>query len=276
MRVASFNLFSGRALAGGIVEAARVRSAVAALDADVVGLQEVDRAQSRSQGLDLTALAAQALGVGTQGWRFAPALIGTPGQTWVAAADGQQVDAAAPAYGVGLVSRLPVREWRVIRLPSAPVRSPVLVPSQRRPGRPRAVWLPDEPRVGLVAVVDAPGVGLMTVATTHLSFVPAWNLLQLRRLVRVLERLPHPVLLLGDLNIPGGLPRLAAPGWLSLARTKTWPAPQPRVQFDHLLAHGQGLPPVTRVQALELAVSDHRALVVDLGEAAGGPALTPE
>ena len=37
----------------------------------------------------------------------------------------------------------------------------------------------DEPRVLLAAVVDAP-FGRLTIATTHLSFVPGWNVWQLR------------------------------------------------------------------------------------------------
>jgi len=266
VRLATFNLFSGRTLADGSVDPARLTAAIRRLDADVVGLQEVDRAQPRSGGADLAAQVADAAGVGPDGWRFEPALLGTPGEQWEPATEMSSTDPALPAYGVALVSRLPVRAWHVIRLASAPLRSPVLVPSQKRPGRPTAVLLPDEPRVGLAAVVEAPGIGLMTVASTHLSFVPGWNVVQLRRLTQALAALPGPTVLLGDLNLPGRLPLLGARGWRSLApRTRTWPSPAPRVQFDHVLARGEGLPPVTRVEDLQLEISDHRALVVQLG-----------
>ncbi len=73
--------------------------------------------------------------------------------------------------------------------------------------------------------------------TTHLSFVPGYNVRQLRALVRWVARMPGPVFLLGDLNLPGALPRLVT-GWRQLARQPTYPAYGPRVQFDHVLAHG--------------------------------------
>jgi len=265
VRLATFNLFSGRSLDDGQVEASRLRAAIRRLGADVVGVQEADRDQPRSGGRDLTAEVADEMGVTHPDWRFAPALLGTPGGDWrpaVGAGEGQ--DPAVPAYGVGLVCRLPVLAWHVVPLPSAPLRSPILVPTAPA-GRPRPVWLPDEPRVGLAAVVATP-FGQMTVATTHLSFVPGWNLVQLRRLARALVLLPQPAVLLGDLNLPGGLPRLAARGWRSLAAAKTWPVGAPRVQFDHVLARGI-LPAVTGVCAPALPVSDHRALAVDLADA---------
>ncbi|MBW3609862.1 MAG: GIY-YIG nuclease family protein [Actinobacteria bacterium] len=58
----------------------------------------------------------------------------------------------------------------------------------------------------------------MTIATTHLSFVPLWNGKQLRTLTGELGRLPGPRVLLGDLNMPPPFPR-ALTGWRPLART---------------------------------------------------------
>jgi endonuclease/exonuclease/phosphatase family metal-dependent hydrolase len=250
VRLATLNLLHGRSLSDGQVVADRLARAVRQLDADVLGLQEVDRGQPRSDGRDLTAEVAAA--TGAEDWRFVPALTGTPGEQWQAAADGDE----GPAYGVGLVSRLPVRSWHVVRLPAAPVRSPVLLPGTRS-----VLWLRDEPRVGLAAVVDGP-LGTMTVATTHLSFVPGWNGVQLRRLVAALRGLPRPVVLLGDLNMPPPFPRLLT-GWRPLARVPTYPATGPRVQLDHVLAHGE-LPTVLAVETPSLAVSDHAALLVEL------------
>jgi endonuclease/exonuclease/phosphatase family metal-dependent hydrolase len=287
VRLASVNLLHGLSLDDGRVEAGRLRAAARSLAADVLGLQEVDRGQPRSHRLDLTAEVAAA--TGAVAWRFEPAIIGTPGGRWRPAVDGDggacaagptdrtgagaaggagatdgadAADGAVQAYGVGLVSRLPVRRWVTVRLPAAPVRSPVPVPGARR----RMLWLPDEPRVALGAVVDT-GAARFTVVTTHLSFVPGWNARQLRRLVRALRRqpepLPTPILLLGDLNLPGRLPALLS-GWRPLApEVRTYPAPQPRWQLDHLLAHGPA-PTVTAARAEQLPVSDHRALVVDL------------
>ena len=257
MRLATFNLLNGTSLATGRVSTDLLAQSVQTLRPDVLGLQEVDRGQPRSQGADLTRSVAAAMGVEDEPdrWRFAPALIGTPGGVWRAAVDDDR-DETAAAYGVGLVSRWPVRSWHVTRLAAARVRSPVLLP-----GTKRVIWIRDEPRVGLAAVVETP-LGPVTVATTHLSFVPGWNGAQLRTLTAALGQLPSPRVLLGDLNMPPPLPALLT-RWRALARTPTYPAWRPRVQLDHVLASGD-LPPVSSVETPELPVSDHRALLVAL------------
>ena len=257
MRLASFNILHGRSLSDGLVHIERLTSACASLEADVLGMQEVDRHQARSDGRDQTAMVAEA--VDAVAWRFEPAIVGEPGGVWRAARDGDAGDTAESSYGVGLISRLPVRSWHVVRLAAAPVRSPVYATGSRR-----VLLLRDEPRVGLAAEVETPA-GVMTIATTHLSFVPGWNAMQLRRLTRILRRrtpAAQPCILMGDLNLPGPVARWAS-GWRSLARLKTFPAPEPRLQIDHALAQGR-VPPVRAVRALALPVSDHRALVVDL------------
>lgn len=265
VRLATFNVLHGRSLTDGEVDVGRLRDAVAAIDADVLGLQEVDRDQSRSHGLDLTAEAAKAMG---GDGRFAAAILGTPGEKWRPAGD-DDPDRPGPAYGIGLVSRLPVRRWLVTRLPAAPVRSPILIPGPTR----RVMWLRDEPRVLLAAVLETPD-GPVTVANTHLSFVPGWNGAQLRRAVRALRALPGPRVLLGDLNLPGPLPRWLT-GWEPLAALATYPAPDPRVQLDHILGQGAGLGRPVAAGAPELPLSDHRALVVDLGTARGDGITAP-
>jgi endonuclease/exonuclease/phosphatase family metal-dependent hydrolase len=255
VRLASFNILNGRSLSDGEVDVGRLRDAVKLLDADVLGLQEVDRAQARSHGLDLTAEVAAAMD--GQG-RFAPAILGTPGERWRPARDADPP--TGPAYGIALVTRLPVTRWLVTRLPSAPVRSPILIPGPQR----KVLWLRDEPRVLIAAVLRTPA-GPMTVANTHLSFVPGWNGAQLRRAARAVRGLPAPRVLLGDLNLPGALPRWLT-GWTPLAAALTFPTEDPRVQLDHVLGHGSGLPAVAGAGAREMALSDHRALIVDLGE----------
>jgi len=257
MRLASFNVLHGRSLADGLVSTPRLVEACAALAADVLCLQEIDRGQTRSGGVDQTAAIAEATGAAD--WRFEPALIGEPGATWRAAVDDDRARGAqaGAGYGVGLVSRLPVRTWHVVRLRAAQVRAPVAVPG----GRGRFILLPDEPRVALAAEVDAPS-GPMLVATTHLSFVPVWNLVQLRRVTRALAAVGPPCVLMGDLNVPGSLPARAT-GWRALARIRTYPGAKPSMQIDHALGRGR-LPDVAAVSALELPLSDHRALVVDL------------
>ncbi|MBQ0893363.1 endonuclease/exonuclease/phosphatase family protein [Micromonospora sp. U56] len=259
MRLATFNLLHGRSLTDGLVDPDRLTAAVQTLDADILALQEVDRDQSRSGNLDLTAIAARALDAPEH--RFAAAVVGTPGEQFRPLRhddDGH----GEPCYGVGLVSRHPVRSWQVTRLRPAPVRSPIYVPG---PGG-GLILLRDEPRVVLAAILDTPH-GPLTVAATHLSFVPGWNAHQLRRVVRALRTLPAPRILLGDLNLPAGAARLLS-GWRPLGRRPTYPAAAPRVQLDHILADRHGLdrlPPVTAVGTPLSTISDHRPLVVDLG-----------
>jgi endonuclease/exonuclease/phosphatase family metal-dependent hydrolase len=255
VRLATFNLLHGRSLSDGTVHADRVAAAVADLDADVLGLQEVDRAQPRSGLLDLTAIAADALHAPVH--RFAAAVVGTPGEIWQPWRSDD--DNQHPLYGIALISRYPVLRWQITRLPGAPVRSPVYVPQGG------LLLLKDEPRVLLAAVLQTPR-GPMTVATTHLSFVPGWNLRQLRHAVRALRALPAPRVLLGDLNMPAAVAR-AVTGWKPLGRSATYPSPSPRAQLDHILADPRGaarLGRVVQVSTPHPAVSDHRPLIVQL------------
>jgi endonuclease/exonuclease/phosphatase family metal-dependent hydrolase len=259
VRVATFNLLHGRSLADGTVDESALRAAAATLDSDVLGMQEVDRSQPRSHLVDQTAVVADALGA--RHWRFVPALCGTPGndRRWTATSDADDYDPASnqPTYGVGLVSRLPVRSWHVRRFGPAPIGMPLMVPGSRG-----LTHVHDEPRVGVAAVLDGPS-GPLTVMTAHLSFMPGWNVLQLRSLARWARDFPGPRLLIGDFNLPGALPRVTT-RWAQLARAATYPSWRPRVQFDHVLADGIDESAVRDVQVLRLGVSDHCALAVDL------------
>jgi endonuclease/exonuclease/phosphatase family metal-dependent hydrolase len=257
LRIATFNLLHGRSLEHLEVRESDLRAAAAAIDADVLGLQEVDRLQERSSSVDQAAVVADVLGA--EHWRFVPALTGTPGRaaTWTASLDDDGDVTQGPSYGVALVSRLPVREWHVRRFAPAPVTMPLMVPGSRGLTR-----IPDEPRVALAAVVEGPR-GPLTVMTAHLSFVPGWNVAQLRALTRWALSMPAPRLLAGDFNLPGAVSRRAS-RWVQLARVATYPSYRPRVQFDHVLSQGVPESSVRDVQALRLPVSDHCALRVDL------------
>lgn len=248
MRLATFNILNGRTPGDHDVDPERFAAAVAALDADVLALQEVDRAQPRSGGLDLTALAAEA--TGARHHRFVAAMTGTP-DAWVPA-DGREDD-TSPAYGNALLSRHPVTDWRVVRLPGLPGAVPY-----RWPGAPRPSWVRDEARVAVVAEVDSP-LGPLRVTATHLSFLAPSSGRQLRGL---LTEVQHTDVLLGDLNMrPARVARLTRMRPLVTART--FPVDAPVRQLDHVLAGDDRLR-ATRAEALALPVSDHRALVVDV------------
>jgi endonuclease/exonuclease/phosphatase family metal-dependent hydrolase len=253
VRLATFNILHGRSLADGRVDVNRFADAVKELDADLLALQEVDRDQPRSHLADLTAVAAGAMGAIDS--QFAAAIAGTPGATWTAATGHEQPGAAA--YGIALLSRYPVRQWQVVRMPTIPFRFPMWLPVPRK-----VMVVKEEPRAALVAVVDTPR-GRLTVVNTHLSFVPGWNRVQLRRLRRDLTAFPGPLVLMGDLNMTPPTPA-AVTGWRPLAEALTFPAAAPDRQLDHVLLRGE-IGSVTGTSAPELTLSDHRALVVDVG-----------
>lgn len=253
MRLTTWNLFHGRSPGDGRVDPGRLGAEVAALGSDVLALQEVDRGQPRSGGLDLTELAAEAMGAEYR--RFVPTVVGQPGLQWRPATE-EDADAPAGLYGVSLLSRFPVESWHLLRLEPAPLLRPPV------PVMGTVWWLRDEPRAVLAARLRTPA-GALTVACTHLSFVPGWNVRQLRRAAQWLRALPGPTVLLGDLNLPVGLARRAS-GFAVLARSVSYPAGRPRLQLDHALGRGP-LPPVRRSWVRREAVSDHLALSVELG-----------
>lgn len=299
MRFTTFNVLHGRAVADGRAVAGpageapageALATAVASLDADVLALQELDRLQQRSGLADQPLVAAKALGAAQ--WRYASALHGcpAPGRGWAPdpRVPGLRVygpDGAAPgdvpSHGIALLTRLPVRDWRVRRLAPAPVGMPLRVV-----GRAGLTMVRDQPRAALAAVVEGRR-GPFTVAAVHLSFVPGWNVRQLAAVRRWIADLPRPQLLLGDLNLVGALPQLVLsaavtaagrsssgrplPGWRDLARARTYPSHRPVVQFDRLLATGIPRDAVRAVSTPVTPISDHRPLVVDLALDLFGP-----
>ncbi|NIZ91482.1 endonuclease [Kineosporiaceae bacterium B12] len=269
LRLATVNAASGRDLRDGKLSSDRMAAAVAGLGADVVAVQEVDHLLPRSGGTDQAALVAAACAAGGPAWqhRFAAAVHGTPGSrdTFRTA---ERTLATEPSYGIALATRFPVLQWHELRMAPARAQLPVVLPA----GAPqRVLWVPDEQRVALAAVVQTPA-GALTVISTHLSFSPARAVVQLRQLKAWSQSLPRPLVLMGDLNLPGPLaPRTS--GWTSLVRAKTFPSPAPRVQLDHVLAdalHWQ----VTDARSERVGGSDHRALVVDLALPLVGEAVT--
>ena len=277
MRVATWNLLHGIALTAQDSPPSLAQVA-SELKADLIGLQEVDRSQPRSNFEHQTQIVAVAMEL--PHWIFAPALIGTPGESWETANDlhvdqngnanqngnaHQLPDDSRPQYGVGLASRYPIENLSVMRFKAAPISLPLLIPGNPKP---QVIKVADEPRVAIIADINTP-TGVVTVATTHLSFVPGFNVKQLRQLAKEVALRKNPALIFGDFNLPGKFSKFVTK-WDALASLPTYPTFKPRVQFDHILASGYSQEIVTQTrnsaQALALPISDHCALVVEVPE----------
>ena len=88
-------------------------------DFDVIALQEVDVQQSRSGLGNQIADVAEVLGA--KHWAFAPSMYGTPGEKWHGVKDDIVFDNTSSLpneamYGIGIVSKVPVKRWHRINL----------------------------------------------------------------------------------------------------------------------------------------------------------------
>lgn len=221
---------------------------VAGLDADVVAVQEADRALARSGGVHQVAWLGEHLGYEHA---FAPALIGDPDSSWTLVGR----DPGGGAYGVGLLSRHPLAGVRRRRLPGGGAGRRSRRPAQGKPGWDR------EPRVALTAVVATPA-GQVRVTATHLSYLPWRGIVQLRAAASDAAG-GGPALLLGDFNLPVAVVRrVLGRRWDHAGGAPTYPAWKPRTQPDQVAVTG-GLA-VHDTTVAPAGSSDHRPLCVTI------------
>ena len=267
MKVVTWNLLHATAILGAD-QGSTLSEQAKLIQADIIGLQEVDRNQSRSGNTHQLHEVAQALDLPY--WVYAPTVLGTPGEDWNAAHDHHihtnEHSLEHPSkshYGNALASKYPLSDIEILRFAAAPLSLPLLVPGDKKM---QVIKVADEPRLAIIATVHTPR-GLITIATTHLSFVPGFNIKQLRKLVKHLAGRGQPALILGDFNLIGSLPRIIS-RWDMMAKLSTYPVFKPRVQFDHILGHGFTDAEVAgargSAQRLALGVSDHCALSITL------------
>ena len=239
-----------------------LQRASASLVGEVIGLQEVDRHQPRSGGLHQVQILAADLG-GAE-WAFAPTVIGTPGEEWRPNTHAEHhletnsspTSLSERSYGIGLISKIPVLKWHRLELGRSIIGLPLAVPTSKGV---RPLYVKDEPRVAIAAEL-ANG---FTVAVTHLSFVPMVNIYQLRKVQKWLAKMPGEKILIGDLNLPFGIPEKVS-SWNSLTHEATYPSWGAKVQFDYILAQNLNGLQIISIAQIHPGISDHLPISVEV------------
>jgi len=242
------------------------------LGCEILGVQEVDDLQARSS--DLSQITAMAQSLGAVDWAYAPTVIGTPGEKWRALTKdeapirvGQHI-ADQSSYGIGLISRIPVKSWHHLKLGRSRIGLPLVIPvgdtgdaGEANKRSIRFIYVRDEPRVALAAELE----NGFTVVVTHLSFVPFVNYFQLMKIRRWLRNIPGIHIVIGDLNLGWGLP-VRGTHWRSLLEKNTYPSWGAKIQFDYITAHIPhfGERSVSALEIPDLGISDHLPIGVEI------------
>lgn len=263
MRITSWNILHGQSLKP--TEVADFPAVAASLESDVLALQEIDMGLERSNNANQVALIAEEMGA--VAWGFLPTVHGTPGISWRKLTSSERrvitnVDqAAAQFYGVAIVSKVPVKHWLRCELGKAWIGLPLLVANAK--GKVAPFYVKDEPRVAIAAVLE----NGWTVINTHLSFVPFVNSFQLLKLTRWAKRIEREystkVILLGDFNLPWGLPTRITK-WQRATDSLTYPSWKPAISFDYILLRQSEIDTATETVHEQPAISDHRPISIEI------------
>lgn len=239
LRVATYNVHGCRGMDKRRSEE-RIAEVIASLEADVIGLQELDFNRPRSAGVDQAGLIAEQLG-----WHryFHPAF-----------------KAGDEHYGDAILSRYPMRLRQAQELPSVMTR---VCPETRA-----AIWMEVETPLGNVQVIN-----------THLGLGRRERLMQAELLAgpEWLGQIDpgDPLVLLGDFNsLPGSPPFQVLADGLTDIRTLVTPSPRlrtfptrfPSLAVDHIFVNEKfRVDSVTVVRNAETRIaSDHFPLVAGL------------
>ena len=232
---------------------ANLFTAINDLSADVLAIQEVDYLQPRSDSIKTVELIAEKCNYSN--WAFAPALKGTPGAQWIASDEfitNKSKRNLQTSYGIGLMSRSPVKSWHRLSLDKSPIGLPLAITSDKGT---RISYVTDEPRAAIAAVLES---GL-TIITAHLSFVPPVNTKQLKKIKGWADTLPGKKVFIGDFNSL----IFGKAGLNSLNNAKSYPGWNPKAKFDYILSN--------EVKAIQLdftysGVSDHLPVGIEIKE----------
>lgn len=223
LRVLCWNIHHGEGT-DGKVNLERLAAAIQGQEPDVVMLQEVDKGCKRTGSVDQPAELARLTGLN---------------QVF-----GKAMDFDGGEYGQMILSRFPLSDMRIHRLPGE-----------------------GEPRIAVSAVADTP-IGPVTLASVHLDFKDAARQLVQAQVASaaLLEISTSPVILAGDFNAVVDSKTMAvfaqAP-WSVVAKAgaaATHPADKPADEIDFTVVRGLRVVKPTTVLA-EAVASDHRPIL---------------
>jgi len=270
MRVISWNLLHGQVIPPLAEQDWQQNLITSAKDVakhfqpDFISLQEVDYLQPRSGNINQTKLIAESMGL--KYWYYLPALLGTPGSRWQKVKNlepgiiSQNTNNPSPntSYGIGFATSVPIKKIYTKALGRSIIGMPLLIPKDNGKGA-RFIYVKDEPRVALIAELE----NGLTIATTHLSFVPFVNVFQLNRLIIALKKLSGVPVLVGDLNLPANIPSKLS-GFKSVISQSTYPSWKPKIQFDYIMVANNQEVQATPLSTIKPDISDHVPIGVEL------------
>jgi endonuclease/exonuclease/phosphatase family metal-dependent hydrolase len=231
LRVLTYNIQHGEGTDGKI-DLARTAAVIKRLTPDLVALQEVDKATTRSRGVDQAAELGKLTGMHV--------------------AFGKAMDFAGGQYGEAILSRYPLTEVQVYKLPFTEGC---------------------EPRCALAAHVRLGDDGPEFVfAGTHLEHAKTpVRLCQAQKLNPALAATNSlPTILAGDFNDVPDSPAIKVlhPHWTDATVVQpdpTWPSDEPRMKIDYVFFRpADGWRVVEKQVSDESVASDHRPLLVVL------------
>jgi len=270
MRVISWNLLHGQVIPPLAEQDWQQNLITSAKDVakhfqpDFISLQEVDYLQPRSGNINQTKLIAESMGL--KYWYYLPALLGTPGSRWQKIKNlepgiiSQNTNNPSPntSYGIGFATSVPIKKIYTKALGRSIIGMPLLIPKDNGKGA-RFIYVKDEPRVALIAELE----NGLTIATTHLSFVPFVNVFQLNRLIIALKKLSGVPVLVGDLNLPANIPSKLS-GFKSVISQSTYPSWKPKIQFDYIMVANNQEVQATPLSTIKPDISDHVPIGAEL------------
>jgi endonuclease/exonuclease/phosphatase family metal-dependent hydrolase len=218
LRVLTWNLHHGEGLDGKL-DLERIAKRIVETKPDLVALQEVDQNARRSGGVDQAAVLAKLTGMN--------------------GVFGKAMDFDGGGYGQAILSRFPIEETHVHRLPGS-----------------------GEPRIAFEVKITSAGRGLRFLSVHLDAQHAAKRQAQAQALREALAAKPEPTILAGDFNDgpkSSALAVFAAP-WKDVgkaAESLTFPSDKPAIDIDHILIKGLAAREPATVVA-EPVASDHR------------------